>query len=101
VSLTQTPLSGSAAAVVGLAAFGLVASDIGWQFIRYGTVMAHEGAHAVLDSLLFREFDGIELSLKDASGATGRKKDGGFLGSVILAFIGYVDPACSGWARQD
>jgi peptidase M50B-like protein len=96
VSLTQTPLSGSAAAVVGLAAFGLVASDIGWQFIRYGTVMAHEGAHAVLDSLLFREFDGIKLSLKDASGATGRKKDGGFLGSVILAFIGYVGPSLFG-----
>ena len=55
MGLTQTPLSGAAAALVGLGAFGVVAFDVGWQVIRYGTVMAHEGAHAVMDSLLFRD----------------------------------------------
>jgi hypothetical protein len=52
--MTQASLSGAAAAVVGLGALGVVATDIGWQVIRHGTVMAHEGAHAVADTLLFR-----------------------------------------------
>ena len=66
VGLTQTPLSGSAAVLVGLGAFGVVAFDATWQVLKYGTVMAHEGAHAVMDSLLFREWDGTELNLPDA-----------------------------------
>ena len=96
MGLTQTPLSGSAAALVGLAAFGVVTFDVTWQVIKYGTVMAHEGAHAVMDSLLFREWDGTELNLSDAEGGTYKKKDGGFLGSAIIAFIGYVGPSLFG-----
>ena len=41
--MTQAPLSGSAAAAVGLAAFGVVVTDAGWQVVRHGAVMAHEG----------------------------------------------------------
>jgi hypothetical protein len=48
VGLTQTPLSGSAAALVGLGAFGVVTFDVTWRVLKYGTVMAHEGAHALL-----------------------------------------------------
>jgi hypothetical protein len=96
VGLTQTPLSGSAAVVVGLGAFGVVAFDVTWQVIKYGTVMAHEGAHAVMDSLLFREFDGIELNYEDAKGGTHRKKTGGCLGESLLSFIGYVGPSLFG-----
>ena len=94
--MTQTPLSGSAAALVGLAAFGVVTFDVTWQVIKYGTVMAHEGAHAVLVSLLFREFDGMEFKYEDAEGGTYPKKDGGCLGSIILFFIGYVGPSLFG-----
>jgi len=94
--MTQTPLSGAAAGLVGLAAFGVVTFDVTWQVIKYGTVMAHEGAHAVMDSLLFREWDGTELNLSDAEGVTARKKDGGFFGSAIIAFIGYVGPSLFG-----
>ena len=50
--MTQAPLSGLAAAAVGLAAFGVVVTDVGWQVARHGAVMAHEGAHAMADSLL-------------------------------------------------
>ncbi len=96
MGLTQTPLSGSTAVLVGLGAFAVVAFDVTWQVIKYGTVMAHEGAHAVLDSLLFREWDGTELNLPDAEGRTFRKKDGGFLGLAIIAFIGYVGPSLFG-----
>jgi hypothetical protein len=44
VSLTQAPVSAAAATVTGLAAFAAVAMDAGWQFVRHGTVVAHEGA---------------------------------------------------------
>jgi hypothetical protein len=47
VSLTKAPVSAAATTVTGLAAFAAVAVDAGWQFVRLGTVMAHEGAHAV------------------------------------------------------
>ena len=96
MGLTQTPLSGSAAVLVGLGAFGVVAFDATWQVLKYGTVMAHEGAHAVLISLLFRGWDGTELNLPDATGGTYPKKDGGCLGTAIIAFIGYVGPSLSG-----
>ena len=42
VSMTHTSLSGPAAAAVGLAALGVVVTDMGWQVVRHGTVMAHD-----------------------------------------------------------
>jgi hypothetical protein len=80
--------------MVGLAAFGAVAMDVGWQFIRHGTVMAHEGAHAVSGSLLFRHVSGIELN-SDATGGT-LMNSGGCLGSVIVSFAGYAGPSLFG-----
>lgn len=94
MALTQTPLSGSAAAVIGLAAFAAVATDVGWQFVRHGTVMAHEGAHAVIGSLLFRDVSGIKLN-SDATGGT-LMNSGGCLGSAIATFIGYAGPSLFG-----
>ncbi len=47
-------MSAAATTVTGLAAFAAVAMDAGWQFVRHGTVMAHEGAHAVPGSLASR-----------------------------------------------
>jgi hypothetical protein len=51
VSLTKAPVSAAATTVTGLAAFAAVAMDAGRQFVPHGTVMAHEGAHAVPGSL--------------------------------------------------
>ena len=88
------PLSGAAAAVVGLVAFVVVALDAGWRFIRHGTVMAHEGAHAVVGSLLFRRVGGIFLN-SDATGGT-RLGSGGCLGSILVGFAGYAGPSLFG-----
>jgi hypothetical protein len=54
VSLTKAPVSAAATTVTGLAAFAAVAMDAGRQFVPHGTVMAHEGAHAVPGSLASR-----------------------------------------------
>jgi peptidase M50B-like protein len=94
VSLTQVPLSGAAAAVVGLAALAGVATDVGWRLIRHGTVMAHEGAHAVTGSLLFRGVRGIELN-SDATGGT-LMNSGGCLGSILVSLVGYAGPSLFG-----
>jgi hypothetical protein len=94
VSLTQHPLSGLAAVLFGLAAFVVIVLDVGWRIIRHGTVMAHEGAHAVVGSLLFRDIGGIALKA-DATGGT-LVGGGGCLGSVIVSFAGYVGPSLFG-----
>ena len=94
--MTQIPdtLSGAAAAMIGLVALAVVAPIAGWQFIRHGTVMAHEGAHAVFGSLAGRKIGGIRLN-PDATGGT-LVPVGGCLGDIIIGFAGYVGPSLFG-----
>ena len=94
--MTQIPdtLSGAAAAMIGLVALAVVAPIAGWQFIRHGTVMAHEGAHAVFGSLAGRKISGIALNA-DATGGT-FVAQGGCLGNIIIGFAGYVGPSLFG-----
>ena len=94
--MTQIPdtLSGAAAVVIGLVALAVVAPIAGWQFIRHGTVMAHEGAHAVFGSLAGRKIGGIRLN-PDATGGT-LVPVGGCLGDIIIGFAGYVGPSLFG-----
>ena len=94
--MTQIPdtLSGAAAAMIGLVALAVVAPIAGWQFIRHGTVMAHEGAHAVFGSLAGRKISGITLNA-DATGGT-FVAQGGCLGNIVIGFAGYVGPSLFG-----
>ena len=94
--MTQIPdtLSGAAAAMIGLVALAVVAPIAGWQFIRHGTVMAHEGAHAVFGTLAGRKISGITLNA-DATGGT-FVAQGGCLGNIIIGFAGYVGPSLFG-----
>jgi Peptidase M50B-like len=88
-------LPGPAAAAVGLAALGVVV--LLWPVIRHATVMAHEGAHAVADSLLGRQVDYIKLNFSaQQSGETYAKEVGGWLVRVIAAFVGYIGPSSFG-----
>ena len=94
--MTRVPdtLSGAAAAMIGLVALAVVAPIAGWQFIRHGTVMAHEGAHAVFGSLAGRKISGIALNA-DATGGT-FVAQGGCLGNIVIGFAGYVGPSLFG-----
>jgi hypothetical protein len=59
--------------------------------------MAHEGAHAVADSLLGRQVDYIKLYFDaEKSGETYPKNEGGWLARVVVAFVGYVGPSSFG-----
>jgi hypothetical protein len=93
VSITQAPLSGGTAAIIGLAALGVVTFDAGWQVVRHLTVMAHEGAHAVTGVLLLGSFRGIELRA-DGSGATDIAAGG--LRAFPIALAGYLGPSAFG-----
>jgi len=95
--MTHAPLPGPAAAAVGLAAFGVVVTDMGWQVVRHGAVMAHEGAHAVADSLLGRQVDYIKLNFSaEKSGGTWAKNEGGWSVRVIVSLVGYIGPSSFG-----
>lgn len=91
--MTQVPLSGAEAALIGLAAAGLLLLDVGWVIVRHLTVMAHEGAHALVGALLLRRFSGIELH-RDATGGTHVPTEG--LGGVFIHMAGYVGPSMFG-----
>ena len=95
MSTAQAHLPGVTAAVIGVVTFGVVLTEIGWRIIRHGTVMAHEGAHAVADTLLFLHVDYIELH-PDATGGTMPKNQGGCLVEVIAFFVGYIGPSSFG-----
>lgn len=95
VITTQAPLAGPVAVAVGLAALGIVVIDAGWQVIRHGMVMAHEGAHAVADAVLGRQVHHIELH-RNGSGETYPRNQGGCLARVITAFVGYIGPSLFG-----
>jgi Peptidase M50B-like len=94
VSATQETLSGGIAALIGLVTLAVVAFDATWVVVRHVTVMAHEGAHAVAGSLLFRGVNGITINTK-AEGGT-RIGPGGSLGSIIIGFVGYIGPSVFG-----
>jgi len=94
VSLTQHPLSQSAAVATGLAALVAISLDLGWRIIRHPGVMAHEGAHAVVGSLLFHRVTGITMDPAGNGGTT--TEGGGCLGSVFVGFAGYIGPSLFG-----
>lgn len=89
VSLPQAQLPGSTATVIGLAAFAVVAFDVGWLVIRHFAVMAHAGAHVVTGLLLFRGAHRVELR-SDATAAT---DIGTGLRSVPIMLSGYLGPS--------
>lgn len=92
MSVTQLPLSAATAVFIGLVAFIAVAFEQSWLLVRHIVVMAHEGAHAIAFSLLFRGVEGIRLR-PNGDGVTTSNRGGGRLGSVASAVVGYVGPS--------
>src|SRR5438045_3278152 len=75
----------------------MVVMNVGWQVVRHGTVMAHEGAHALADALLGLQVDHIKLNLDASnSGVTRPKNEGGCLVSAVATFVGYIGPSSFG-----
>jgi Peptidase M50B-like len=94
MGVTQAPLSGLAAALIGLASLAVLMLGAGWRVIRHFTTMAHEAAHAVFGGLLMRSFYGIELK-PNSDGVTDIRPTNG-LGGVVIGFAGYLGPSLFG-----
>lgn len=94
MSVTQVPLSGAEASVIGVAALIAVTLDLTWAFVVYGTLMAHEGAHGVIGSVFFHRVTGVRLEA-NATGATGVTSAHGMRGHAFYA-VGYLGPSLFG-----
>jgi hypothetical protein len=92
--MTQTTLPGATAALIGVVALGVIVPDAGWQVVRHFTVMAHEGAHALVGFFLFRSVGGVTL-YSDGTGKTEISPATGF-GGFLIALAGYVGPSAFG-----
>jgi peptidase M50B-like protein len=92
---TPAPLPGTEAVLVGLAAFAVVMNPFLWPMVEDFNVMAHEGSHAVIGSLLGFSPKGVTLN-SDATGGT--SFPGAMRGprAVIIGASGYLGPSMFG-----
>jgi hypothetical protein len=101
LSPIQAPLSGGEAALIGLAALGVVMAPFLWPLVEHFNVMAHEGAHAVVGTAVGFTVDRVELNI-ESEGATilARPAKKGPRAALWL-FVGYLGPSAFGlWAAK-
>ncbi|MGH3208782.1 MAG: M50 family metallopeptidase [Trebonia sp.] len=92
---TLLQLPGAEAALIGLAALGVVMIPLLWPLAEHFSVMAHEGAHAATGSLL--GFSPLGVVLKaDATGGTFFPPSMGGPRAVVTAAVGYLGPSLFG-----
>lgn len=92
---TPAPLPGTEAALIGLAASAVVMNPFLGPLIEDFNVMAHEGAHAVIGSLLGFPPVGVKLN-PDATGATSFPRSVRGTRAVIIGASGYLGPSMFG-----
>ena len=91
----QMPLPGLVAALIGLAAFAVVMIPFLWPLAEHFNAMAHEGAHAMMGSLLGFAPLGMFFE-RDASAVTFFPGSMRGLREVIIGAIGYLGPSAFG-----
>jgi len=91
----QPKLPAGTSLTIGLVALIAVAFPPTWMFVRYFTVMAHEGSHAVVGSLWGFKIKGVKLFWKDAAGGTEPDGEGNRVPPLL---VGYFGPSLFGLA---
>jgi len=89
----QAPLPDASVLLIALAALAAVLPGV-WLVTRHVTVMAHEGAHAMIGSAVGRRVGAVRL-MRNADGVTSLG-DGGAAGSVLIGIVGYLGPSAFG-----
>jgi hypothetical protein len=89
------PLPGAEAALIGLVALMIMMIPFLWPLVEHFNVMAHEGAHAAVGSLLGFPALGVELT-HDAKGVTSFPLSMGGLRGVVIGAVGYLGPSAFG-----
>lgn len=92
----MAPLSGSEAALVGLAALAAVMMPSVWPLVEHFNAMAHEGAHATVGSVMGFKVAGVTLD-EQSNGAThwAAAPETG-LRRTLTRFVGYLGPSAFG-----
>ncbi len=90
---TEAPLPGSEAALIGLAALAVVFLPFLWPLVEQFNVMAHEGAHAVVGSIMGFGIKSVKLDM-ESRGATDyvHAPDTGPR-RTLTRFVGYLGPS--------
>jgi len=90
---TQAPLPGGDAALIGLAALAVVALPFLWPLVEHFNAIAHEGAHALVGSVMGFGIKSVTLTM-DPRGVTDyyRAPDTGAR-RTLTRFVGYLGPS--------
>ena len=98
---TEAPLSGSEAVLVGLAALAVVFLPFLWPLVEQFNVMAHEGAHAVVGSIMGFGIKSVKLDIESRGETayvnapeTGPRR-------TLTRFVGYLGSSGFGYARRN
>jgi Peptidase M50B-like len=93
VPATEAPLPGSEAVLVGLVALGVVFVPFLWPLVEQFNVMAHEGAHAIVGSIMGFGIKGVKLDGESRgvtsyinAPETGPRR-------TLTRFVGYLGPS--------
>jgi Peptidase M50B-like len=90
---TPAPLPGSEAALVGLAALAVVFLPVLWPLVEQFNVMAHEGAHAVVGSVMGFGIAGVTLDGESRGETTYSRAPDKGPRRTLTRFVGYLGPS--------
>ena len=93
--MTQSPLSGGEAVLIGLVVLAIVAVEATWTVVRHIGTMAHEGAHAIMSGLSGRGVEYIKMN-PNSNGETRTARGGGMSSTLAIGVVGYVGPSVFG-----
>ena len=91
----QATLPGLEAALIGLAALGVVMIPFLWPLANHFDAMAHEGAHAIVASAVGFTLLGVTLD-REGGGVTSYLAPGGGLRRTLTTLAGYPGPSLFG-----
>jgi peptidase M50B-like protein len=90
---TVAPLSGTEAALIGLAALAVVMIPFLWPLVEQFNVMAHEGAHALVAFAMGFKSDGVTIAI-DNTGETKYVNDPVTgVRRTLTRIVGYLGPS--------
>lgn len=90
---TQAPLPGGEAALIGLAALAVMLLPFIWPFVEQFNAMAHEGAHAVVGSVMGFTLAGVTLDMESNGITAWVNPPGTGLRRTLTRFVGYLGPS--------
>jgi hypothetical protein len=90
---TVAPLSGTEAALIGLAALAVVSIPFLWPLVEQFNVMAHEGAHALVAFAMGFKIASVTIDI-DSNGETSYVNDPTTgVRRTLTRFVGYLGPS--------